>query len=535
MHAAMVGRMNAATASVSSGAPVLGAGTGGNRREDRGAENVIRVRNVSKSFPGVQALRRVSFDLKAGEVHGLVGANGAGKSTLIRILAGATTPDEGEIEVQGQATTLANPRQVRAAGIAAIYQELTIVPEMSVLSNVFLGAVPTTGLFSDRKRMERRFAELAAWMGVKIGPYQRAGSLAVASQQMIEIMRAIEADHRVLIMDEPTAPLGPFERAKLYDLIAQLKARGTAIIFISHDLDEVLKLCDRVSVMRDGELIMTDAAALLSKEALVGAMLGTTSAPAASVAASTLGEEILSVRDLSLDGQDAGLSLRVRAGEVLGIAGLVGSGRTEVLRALAGADAAASGMLAIDGVSRPWPRNVREAIGLGIALAPEDRKHQGLVLDRSALFNLTLSDFKGVAVGPFIDKMARSRAGRLLSAAVGFDVARLGAHARTLSGGNQQKLVIGKWLHRRPRVLLLDEPTRGIDIGAKQEIFRTIRELTADKIGVILVSSDLEEVVEHVDTVLVLARGKQIALLDRAEASVERILRLIFTVENRAA
>jgi ABC-type sugar transport system ATPase subunit len=515
--------------------PVPSAGAAGSRPGNRGADIVISVRNVSKSFPGVQALRRVSFDLRAGEVHGLVGANGAGKSTLIRILAGATAPDEGEIEVQGRATILANPRQVRAAGIAAIYQELTIVPEMSALSNVFLGAVPRNGVFSDRKRMERRFAELATWMGVTIGPHQRAGSLAVASQQMIEIMRAIEAEHSVLIMDEPTAPLGPFERTKLYNLIARLRAKGTAIIFISHDLDEVLRLCDRVSVMRDGELIMTDTAATLSKEALVGTMLGLVRAPVAGGAAGALGREILCVRDLALDGQDARLSLRVREGEVLGIAGLIGSGRTEVLRALAGADKVASGTLTIDGATRKLPRDVRDALALGIALAPEDRKHQGLVLSQPALFNLTLSDLDAVAVGPFIDERARSRAGQVLAGGVGFDLARLDTPARNLSGGNQQKLVIGKWLHRRPRVLLLDEPTRGIDIGAKQEIFRTIRQLTAEKMGVILVSSDLEEVVEHADTVLVMARGAQIALLDRTEASVERILRLIFAVEGRPA
>jgi ABC-type sugar transport system ATPase subunit len=497
---------------------------------DGGSDLVIRVRDVSKSFPGVRALHHVSFDLRVGEVHGLVGANGAGKSTLIRILAGAASPDEGEIEVAGQATSLTTPRQVRAAGIAAIYQELTIVPEMSAMSNVFLGAVPRKGAFSDRRRMERRFAELASWMGVTIGPRQRAGSLAVASQQMIEIMRAVEAEHRVLIMDEPTAP---FERTKLYVLIARLKANGTAIIFISHDLDEVLRLCDRVSVMRDGELIMTDNAAALSKEALVDAMLGSIRIAVASGTTGALGPEILSVSDLALDGQDARLSLRVREGEVLGIAGLVGSGRTEILRALAGADASATGRMTVDGATRGLPRDVREAIALGIALAPEDRKQQGLVLGRSALFNLTLSDLDAVAVGPAIDETARHRAGQVLANAVGFNAARLGTPARTLSGGNQQKLVIGKWLHRRPRVLLLDEPTRGIDIGAKQEIFRTIRQLTADRMGVILVSSDIEEVVEHADTVLVMARGAQIALLDRAEASVERILRLIFAVENR--
>ncbi len=242
------------------------------------------------------------------------------------------------------------------------------------------------------------------------------------------------------------------------------------------------------SVVRDGELVMTDTAAALSKEALVGAMLGFAGMPVAGAAAGALGREILSVRDLRLDGQEAGLSLRVREGEVLGIAGLIGSGRTEVLRALAGADKTANGSLTIGGATRKLPRDVREAIALGIALAPEDRKHQGLVLGQPALVNLTISDLGAIAVGPVIDEGARRRAGQALAGAVGFDAARLGTPARNLSGGNQQKLVIGKWLHRRPRLLLLDEPTRGIDIGAKQEIFRTIRRLTAEKMGVILVS-----------------------------------------------
>jgi ABC-type sugar transport system ATPase subunit len=496
-------------------------------------EFAVRVRQVSKSFPGVRALHRVSFDLLRGEVHGLVGANGAGKSTLIRILAGATAPDEGTIEVQGEPLAITNPRQVRAAGIAAIYQELTIVPEMSAMSNVFLGAVPAKGGITDRRRMERRFAELASRMGLSIGSHEKAGALPVAGQQMIEILRAVHADHSVLIMDEPTAPLGPFERSKLYDLIGRLRANGTSIIFISHDLDEVLALCDRVSVMRDGELNMTETAKSLSKDRLVTAMLGDFRAPPARDGLAQRGREIVAVRDLTVEGRVAGVSFALHEGEVLGIAGLVGSGRTELLRAIAGADSAAAGTLVVDGAIRPLPRDVREAIALGIALAPEDRKHQGLVLGRNALSNLTITDLAAVAFGPVIDESRRTRCARRVANDVGFDTKRLGAAAGTLSGGNQQKLVIGKWLHRRPRVLLLDEPTRGIDIGAKQEIFRTIRHLTKEKMAVVLVSSDLEEVVEHADTVLVMARGAQIAVLDGAEASVERILKLIFAIEGR--
>jgi ABC-type sugar transport system ATPase subunit len=262
-------------------------------------------------------------------------------------------------------------------------------------------------------------------------------------------------------------------------------------------------------------------------------MLGTLRAAPTRDDRVTRGPEVLAVRDLGVEGRVAGVSFVLHEGEVLGIAGLVGSGRSEVLRALAGADPAATGTLAIDGRARLLPRNVRDGIAMGLALAPEDRKHQGLVLGRSALSNLTLTDLHAVAHGPVIDEGRRNRRARRLANDVGFDANRLGALAGTLSGGNQQKLVIGKWLHRRPRVLLLDEPTRGIDIGAKQEIFRTIRHLTKEKMAVVLVSSDLEEIVEHADRVLVMARGTQIAFLEGAEASEERILKLIFAVEGR--
>jgi ABC-type sugar transport system ATPase subunit len=504
------------------------------RKRDFNSTVAIRVRNVSKSFPGVQALRGINFELLSGEVHGLVGANGAGKSTFIRMLSGASQPDTGEIEVQGSPLLFEDPRLQRGAGIAAIYQELTIVPEMSVLSNAFLGKVPSRFGLTDKGRMERRFAELSEWMGLKIPPHVNAGSLSVANQQMIEILRAVQTDQNVLIMDEPTAPLGPYERAKLYDLIGRLKESEVAIIFISHDLDEVLELSDRVSVMREGLLVDTRSAAKWTKDTLVQAMLGDVQIVPGRKRINASEQELLHVGKLALPGRLEGLSFGLREGEILGIAGLVGAGRTEVLRCIAGVEAAAEGSMRFAGVDCPWPRTIREAIGRGIVLGPEDRKRQGLVLTRSSLSNLMLADLHAVAAGSVIDRSQARKRGETLARQLGFNPERLDTEALNLSGGNQQKLVLGKWLNRKPKILLLDEPTRGIDLGAKQEIFRAIRRLSDEGMGVILVSSDLEEVVEHSDRVLVMARGRQIDILDGHDATVERILNLIFAVESRA-
>jgi ABC-type sugar transport system ATPase subunit len=370
-------------------------------------------------------------------------------------------------------------------------------------------------------------------MGLKIPPHVKANTLSVANQQMLEIMRAVQADHNVIIMDEPTAPLGPFERSRLYELIGRLKENGVSIIFISHDLDEVLRLCDRVSVMREGQLVATRPAADWNKDSLVKAMLGDIQILPVRKRERVEGKELLRVEGLSLPGKVSGISFSLGSGEVLGIAGLVGAGRTEVLRSVAGIEPLAEGRMAIDGKSVSWPATVREAIGRGIVLAPEDRKRQGLVLSRSALSNLMLADIGSAAAGPVLLPGERRSQATALARQLGFNPDRLDTDALNLSGGNQQKLVIGKWLHRRPRVLLLDEPTRGIDLGAKQEIFQTIRSLSDEGMAVILVSSDLEEVVEYSDRVLVMARGRQIGLLDGHEATVERILNLIFAVENR--
>lgn len=495
----------------------------------------VRVRKVTKTFPGVQALRGVDFDLATGEVHGLVGANGAGKSTLIRMLSGASTPDSGDIEVQGTTMRFEDPRALRRNGIAAIYQELTIIPERSALLNAFLGTVPRKGPWKDEGAMRRRFAELAQWMGLQVEPDAVAKTLSIANLQLIEIMRAVQADRKVLIMDEPTASLGPFERSRLYDLIGRLKTKHVSIIFISHDLDEVLSLCDRISVMREGQLVATRAAGAWNKESLVQHMLGTVRQRTARKPAEKAFSPALAVEGLHLPGRLSDISFSVGAGEVLGIAGLVGAGRTEVLRCLAGLEPASGGDLALDGKKVSWPRNIRESIRRGIMLAPEDRKGQGLVLQRSALSNILLANLPATSRGPVLSPSRRRAVATGLATQLGFNPERLDTPALNLSGGNQQKLVLGKWLHRGPKVLLLDEPTRGIDLGAKQEIYETIQRFSESGMGVILVSSDLEEVLEYSDRILVMARGKQIGLLEQRDASVEAILKLIFEVEGRPA
>ena len=494
----------------------------------------LRAEGIHKSFPGVRALHDVDFDLRAGEVHGLVGENGAGKSTLVKIITGAYDADSGLVEAFGHEVRHGDPRTRRQAGIAAIYQEVTIVPELSAAANVFLGRPPRRGPFVSRSDTHRAFRRMTTRLGLTIDPGVRAASLSVANQQMLEIMRALAADHRILIMDEPTASLGPAERDRLYETIGGLREEGVATVYVSHQLDEVLALCDRVSVMRDGELVATRPVEGWTKERLVTAMLGHVLLKPPPQRRTIAEEEVLRVEGLSVPGVLEGVTFTLRRGEILGLGGLVGSGRTELLRALAGADAEADGRLFVRGQERPWPRTVRSALALGIALAPEERKSQGLVLSLSAAANVWLTDMRTVASGPVLRERTRLRRAAEIMSPLAFDASRLREPAASFSGGNQQKLVVGKWLHRRPDVLLMDEFTRGIDVGAKAEMLAVVTRLAAEGMSIIIVSSELEELVESADRVLVLARGRLIGELGHADASVERILRLVFGVEEQA-
>jgi len=511
------------------------------------ATPAVRVVGLSKVFPGVVALDDFSLDLAPSSIHGLVGENGAGKSTFIKLLTGAESPDAGSIEVFGEPMPIGDPRAGFKLGISATYQELNIVPEMTAAQNVFLGRSKRRGPFVRRTETEACFRTRAQQLSIAIDPNAKASTLSVANQQLLAIMRSLEAEHRIIILDEPTASLGPKERQKLYELMRGLKEEGLTVLFVSHDLDEVLRLCDVVTVMRDGRLAATRSVHEWTKAELVctmlaqdgqardlaGAMLGQTPTTAANKEARSR-REVLRVEDLSLPGVLESVSFSLREGEILGIAGLVGAGRTELLRALAGAERVGRGRLFIDGKERPWPKSVHQALGLGIALSPEERKTQGLVLSLTGAKNVALSDLRAVAKGPFIDGALRERSVKSITDRLAFDSHRLNGPAGVLSGGNQQKLVIAKWLHRKPRVLLLDEPTRGVDVGARDQIFSLIRELAQDGLSLILVSSELEEVVGLADRVIVLAGGRQVCAFDRPDATVEGILRVVFDVEGAA-
>jgi ribose transport system ATP-binding protein len=488
----------------------------------------IRVRGLTKSFPGVAALRNVDVDIYQGEVHGLVGENGAGKSTLIKHLTGVYAAEQGSIELFGRPMAHADARAAQRAGIGVIYQERAILPELTAAANVFLGRQKTWGPFLDRRATVKRFHELADRLGVALDPDTPAGSLSVAGQQLLEIMRALEAEHRILIMDEPATSLGEVERERLYGIVDGLRKQGLSIVFISHDLDDVLRLCDRVSVMRDGAMVATRQVRDWDKAALVSTMLGDVDLNQSVARQAPRADEELRVEGLSIAGIVSDVSFTVRSGEIFGMAGLVGAGRTEILRVLAGIDQPLSGHLFLRGREAPWPRSVATALRHGIALAPEDRKSQGIIPGLSGAENVTLSNLESVSAGGIVsDTRLRSEAAAAM-AGLAFDTTRLGEPAGQLSGGNQQKLVIGKWLHRRPRVLLLDEPTQGIDVGAKAEIYKVVSDLANQGMAVILVSSEFEEIVAICDRVLVLGGGRNLGVLDRDRLSIQAIFDRLF-------
>jgi ABC-type sugar transport system ATPase subunit len=489
-------------------------------------QSALRLSGISKTYPGVRALSNVNFVLDVGTVHALVGENGAGKSTLMKVAAGAVHPEEGAVEINGRRVQPGDPRASAAAGLAMIYQELTTIGELDALGNVLLGQLPHRWGSVDRRRARRRYTEIANQVGVSIPPAAKARELSTAQRQELEIMRAVASDRGVVVMDEPTASLGPRDRDRLRDVIRRLAAAGSGVVYISHDLDEVLTIADQITVMREGRVISAGAVSRWTKASLITAMLGRSLTPAPPRRNRIAQRTTLHISGLRAAGIEID-DLQVERGEILGIAGLVGSGRTELLRALAGADPIRSGRLRIDGRAVKWPTHPRAALGLGIALAPEDRKAQGLVLNQSAALNASLADLSAASRFGLLSggRICESAAAPL--SVVGFDKRRSGAAAGTFSGGNQQKVVLARWLHRAPRVLLLDEPTRGIDLGAKAEIFNAMQRLADDGLTIVFVSSELEEVVQHSHRVVVLAQGRLVADLG-ASATVDVILRHSF-------
>jgi ABC-type sugar transport system ATPase subunit len=491
----------------------------------RSGAPLVALRDLAKDYPGVRALRGVSLDLKRGEVHALVGENGAGKSTLIRILSGDVKPDGGSIEIEGQATVFGSPRDARQQGIVTIFQELMIAPDLSVAENIFLGNEPGPALWYSRAKAERKAAEVLADLGVgsQIDPSERAGNLSTARRQIIEIARALVLRAPVIVMDEPTAALSEHEAAALRGLIMRMRAEGAGFLYVSHRLDEVMEIADRITVLRGGEHVATmDASVIKGTSELIGLMVGRPLAELFPSRNEEIGDVIFSVSGLTRHGVFADINFDVRAGEVVGFAGLAGAGRTEVMRAIFGADELDGGEIRMDGTAITI-RHPRDAIARGIAYLPEDRKDQGLVLTMSGAENVVMASLDQFCVAGFVSGPAIRKTARKVADSLQFQ-GQLDAPAATASGGNQQKLVIGKSILTRARVLIFDEPTRGIDVGAKAEIYRLIHRLASEGAAVIIVSSELPELMGTCHRIYAMSGGRIRDELSLAEFDEKRIL-----------
>ena len=487
---------------------------------------VVRFSGVTKRFPGVVALDHVSFDVHAGSCHAVCGENGAGKSTLGKMLAGIHAPDEGAIMIDGRAVRFAEPRDALAAGVAMVHQELAFCDNLSVGENLCLGHLPRHGPFVDRRALRAQARALLAAVGADVDPDRPMATLGIADQQLVQVASAVGAGARVIVFDEPTSSLGARESERLFALVGELRARGVAILYVSHRMPEIYRLCDTITVLRDGRHVDTQPASALGEAALVQRMIGRELAryfPTPVAAAP--GPERLRVERLTRPGVFEDVSFTVRAGEVVGLAGLVGAGRSEVAAALFGLAADVSGTIHVNG--RPARiRRPEDAIALGIGLVPEDRKKQGLVLALRARENVSLPLLRRLARAGWVDRAAERHT-------VGTYLDRLAlkatpeAETSALSGGNQQKLVLAKWLAAGGDVLILDEPTRGVDVGAKAEIHLWIDRLAAEGKAVLLVSSELPELLNLSTRVVVLRAGRVVGELAREAATPDAVLRLM--------
>jgi rhamnose transport system ATP-binding protein len=489
--------------------------------------SLLRLRDVSKTFGGVHALRGVSFELEAGEIHALVGENGAGKSTLVRILTGAINPDSGTVEIGGRPVEHADPGMTRALGVAPIYQQPALLPDLTVAENLALG-LERGGPWRrvDWRRRRARATELLARVGARIDVDAPARDLRMAEQQLVEIARALGAEARVLLMDEPTAALTDREARRLFELIRDLRVHGVGVVYISHRLEEVAALADRVSVLRDGELVATRPMAEVERNELIRLMVGREIQTLFPRRAAMRGDVVLEVESLGCRVAGIrGVSLQVRSGEIVGLAGLVGAGRTELARVLFGLTPADEGTVRLRGTS------VRvaapgQAVGLGIAYLPEDRRRHGVIGEMSIAANTTLACLRALTRGGFLDFRKEREIATTYLQRFAIKAPSIDAPVATLSGGNQQKVALARWLATRPALLILDEPTQGVDVGAKAEIHGLIVELAAQGLAIIMISSELAEIQGMSDRVVVMRAGAVAGVLDGAAATQEAIMTL---------
>ena len=493
---------------------------------------LLSARGISKSFPGVRALRDVKLDVYPGRLNALLGENGAGKSTLMNILSGVFAPDAGEIRLTGELVTFRNPRAASEAGIAIIHQELNQIPYLTVAENIFLGREPRTALgLIDAKRMVADARTLLKRLELALDPRTPIHRLSVGTRQVVEIAKALSTDARVIIMDEPTSAISEQEITALFRVIADLKRSGVGIVYITHKLDELPQIADDITVFRDGELIAAQPFAGVTHDEMVRWMVGRELTDLFPKTATQPGEEVLRIQDFSIADRAHparrlvdGISLHARRGEVVGLFGLMGAGRTELFQGLFGMRPQdTTGQVWIEG-RETQIRSPRDAIAAGLALAPEDRKQEGLVLSLSVAENVGMSSIDKFATWGFVsfsqlEQLATNYAQRLR-----IKTPSLRQQVRNLSGGNQQKVVLSKWLATNPRVLLLDEPTRGIDINSKREIYELIDELAHGGLAIVMVSSELPEILAIADRIVVLSEGRKTAEFSRGEATAERIL-----------
>jgi rhamnose transport system ATP-binding protein len=485
---------------------------------------IVTLRHVAKSFGAVRAVIDGTIGLYAGEAHALLGENGAGKSTMVKILAGVHAPDEGEVLLDGHPVTLATPAAARDAGIAVIYQEPTLFPDLSVAENIYMGRQPlVAGRRIDRRKMLADAAGLFGRLGVRLDPGRICRGLSIADQQLVEIAKALSLEARVIVMDEPTAALSAAEVARLFEVVRTLRAGGSAVLFISHRLEEVFEICQRVTVMRDGRHVLTSELAGMTTDDLVRAMVGRQMAERTAGERSAPGDTILTAERLTREGVFTDVSLQVRAGEIVALAGLVGSGRSEVARAIFGIDRYDAGRVLVRG------RELRKAsptaaMAAGIGFVPEDRRQQGLVMDMSVQQNVALASLSRLRKGGLVRSAAEKAFARDWAVRLNLKYGRLTDPVLQLSGGNQQKVVLAKWLGRSPALLIVDEPTRGIDIATKAEVHRLLVQLAAEGVAILVISSELPEVLHIGDRILVMREGRLTAELRHEDATEEKIM-----------
>jgi len=485
---------------------------------------VLELSRIAKAFGAVVALTNGTLRLERGSIHALVGENGAGKSTLVKIMAGLYQRDAGEFRLEGESVDFTSTAQAKDAGIAVIYQEPTLFPDLSVTENIFMGRQPRGALgVIDRRAMRAEALGLFERLGVRIDPDRPTLGLSIADQQILEIAKAISLDAKVLIMDEPTAALSGVEVERLFTVARGLRDEGRAILFISHRFEEVFALCDTVTVMRDGAYIATSPIGETTVNDIVRQMVGRDVTTLFPKQDAEIGDVVLEVSGLTQPGVFTDVSFTARAGEIVALAGLVGAGRSEIARAVFGVDPYASGTVRVAGRQLP-KRNPAAAMAAGIALVPEDRRQQGLVLESSVARNATLAIRRALAKAGFITSGVENGSARIWASRLEVKAAALDTEVGTLSGGNQQKVVLAKWLATDPKVLFVDEPTRGIDVGTKAEVHRLLSELAGQGLAIVMISSELPEVLGMADRVLVVHEGRITADIPRADATAESVM-----------